>query len=135
MSDSIFTRIIKGEIPCHKVYEDERVIAFLDIDPLTPGHTLVVPKRQIDRLWDLDDGLYAYLMSVVKRVAERQRQVLKPKRVGMAVEGFAVPHVHVHVFPLNEGLEHTISAHLKEKNTDEEPNHEALEDMANKLRF
>src|SRR5258708_5688901 len=109
MQDSIFTKIIKGEIPCHKIYEDDRVIAFLDIAPMTHGHTLVVPKQQIDHVWDLDEASYAHLMATVKKVADRQRSVLQPQRVGIAVEGFAVPHVHVHVFPLNERLEDAIA--------------------------
>jgi histidine triad (HIT) family protein len=129
MMDSIFTKIIKGEIPCHKVYEDDRVIAFLDIQPYTYGHTLVVPKEQIDHLWDLEDDLYQHVMSVVKQVANRQREVIKPKRIGMVLEGFAVPHAHVHVIPMNEGLEGTIEHEVAK------PTNEQLADMAHKLAF
>lgn len=130
---SVFTKIINGEILSHKVYEDERVIAFLDINPLTPGHTLVVPKAQIDNLWDLDDELYTYVMEIVKKVAARQQEVLGPKRVGMSLEGFAVPHAHVHVFPLYEGLETTVVKHVNRG--PQQLDNEALADMAKKLYF
>lgn len=136
MADSIFTKIIKGEVPCHKVYEDDQVIAFLDIDPLTEGHTLVVTKKQIDHLWDVEDGLYQYVMNIAKKVAARQREVLKPARVGMALEGFAVPHAHIHVFPLHKGLESTISDHIeRKKNRQNEPDHQKLANIAKKLAF
>ncbi len=135
MAESIFTKIIKGQIPAHKVYEDDRVIAFLDIDPLTPGHTLVVPKQQIDHLWDTDEELYHHLLSVAKRVALRQRQVLSPPRVGMAVEGFAVAHTHIHVFPLNQGFESTVTAHIKRTESGEKPSPDELAAMAQKLAF
>ncbi len=129
MADSIFTKIIKGEIPSHKVYEDDTTLAFLDINPFSPGHTLVIPKVQIDHLWDVDDKNYHHLMDIVKKVAERQRQVLKPKRVGIVLEGFAVPHAHVHVFPMDEGLEATIE-HMTPKPSDAE-----LAELAKKLAF
>lgn len=133
MEDSVFTKIIKGEIPCHKVYEDDQTIAFLTIDPLTPGHTLVVPKQQIDHLWDIEDEIYQYLMAVAKRVALRIREVLSPERVGMAVEGFGVPHTHIHVFALDQSLEKTIDNHLKQGK--QEPDHDALAFLAQKLAF
>lgn len=129
MADSIFTKIIKGEIPCHKVYEDSKVIAFLDIAPYTYGHTLVIPKDQTDHLWDLDDELYLCVMKIAKKVAERQREVLKPKRVGIIVEGFAVLHAHVHVFPMEGGLEYTIENKVKK------PTDAQLAEMAKKLAF
>jgi len=130
---SLFTKIISGEIPAHKIYEDGQTYAFLDIDPLNPGHTLVIPKKQVDQLWDLGDDLYQALMSSVKKVANRQREVLKPERVGLAVEGFAVPHVHVHVFPLYKGLESTVSDHIAGKS--KKPDQKALAAMAKKLHF
>lgn len=133
MRDSVFTKIIKGEIACHKVYDDELVIAFLTIDPLTPGHTLVVPKQQIDHLWDVDDELYQHLMMISKRVAARMRAVLRPKRVGMAVEGFGVPHAHIHVFALDQSLEKTVANHLEQAK--QEPDHAALAKIAQKLTF
>jgi histidine triad (HIT) family protein len=101
MQDSIFTKIIKGEIPCHKVYEDAETFAFLTINPIHPGHTLVVPKRQVDRLWDLPDGTYQAVMATCKKVANRIQEVLQPARVGVHVAGMEVPHAHVHVFPFS----------------------------------
>ncbi len=103
MEDSIFTKIIRGEIPCHKVYEDEQTIAFLTIQPFAPAHTLVVPKRQVSQLWDLDDSEYDYLMKTVRKVALHLRQVSGKDRVGMAVKGFDVPHIHVHLVPISRG--------------------------------
>lgn len=132
-TDSLFTKIIKGEIPCHKIYEDDKVLAFLDINPFNPGHVLLVPKKQIDHIWDIDDELYQYMWQIAKKIANRTREVLNPPRVGMSVEGFAVRHAHIHIFPLYEGFEHTISKHLAKGQT--EPNHVALEQMAKKLAF
>ena len=129
MTDSVFTKIIKGEIPSHKIYEDDKSLAFLDINPVTHGHTLVIPKVQIDHLWDVDDELYIHLMNVAKLIAVRQRTVIKPKRVGILVEGFDVPHAHIHVFPMYEGMVETIE-HRIGKAKDSE-----LADMAQKLRF
>lgn len=128
-ADTIFTKIIKGEIPCHKVFEDDRVLAFLDISPYAAGHTLVISKDPTDQLWDLADDLYTHLMAVVRQVANRQREVLQPRRVGVVVEGFAVPHAHVHVFPMEAGLEATIA----QKPT--QPSDEELKVMADRLRF
>jgi histidine triad (HIT) family protein len=99
MQDSIFTKIIKGEVPCHKVYEDEKTLAFLTINPVRPGHVLVIPKVQIDHLWDLPDEDYQAVMATVKKVANRIREVLQPVRVGEHVAGQEVPHAHVHLFP------------------------------------
>ena len=113
MADNIFTKIINGELPCFKVYEDDKVIAFLDIAPYTYGHTLIVPKEETDHLWDLNDELYLYVMKIAKKVAQRQRKILKPPRVGVIVEGFAVPHALVHVFPMYAGLEYTIENQVK----------------------
>lgn len=100
MEDSIFTKIIKGEIPCYKVYEDNIVFAMLDIDPLSDGHVLVFPKKQVDLLWDLDQDVYNHLMDVAKLIAEKIQNKLNPLRVGMVVEGFGVPHAHIHLVPL-----------------------------------
>lgn len=100
MEDSIFTKIIRGEIPSHKVYEDDILYAMLDIDPLSDGHLLVIPKTQIDLLWDLDDETYQYAWKVSKRLAKVMQDVFQPKRVGVVVEGFGVPHAHIHLVPL-----------------------------------
>jgi histidine triad (HIT) family protein len=133
MADSIFTKIIKGEIPSHKVYEDEYAYAFMDVRPLTPGHVLIATKKQVDHLWDLDDELYQHLMATTKKIALRIREVLQPPRVGMNVEGFGVPHVHVHVYPLYKGLESTMADFLAK--SDQKTTDEALAEMAKKLAF
>ena len=99
---SIFTRIIQGEIPCHKIAETEDYLAFLDIMPLATGHVLVVPKKEVDYLFDLDDETYVGLMLFAKIVAEAVRKAVPCKRVGVAVIGLEVPHAHVHLVPLNE---------------------------------
>jgi HIT family protein len=97
---SIFTRIIEGEIPCHKVYEDEKVFAMLDIEPLSNGHVLVIPKKQVDLIWDLDQSDYNYLWQIAKKIAKKIQAEMKPIRVGVVVEGFGVPHAHIHLVPL-----------------------------------
>ena len=101
MSDSVFTKIIRGEIPCEKIYEDHKNVALLTIKPVQPGHTLVVPKKQIDHLWDLSDEDYQSLLAAAKKVANRMRQVLDARRVGIKVEGVEVPHAHIHLIPFN----------------------------------
>jgi len=101
MSDSIFTKIIKGEIPCYKIAEDDRFIAFLDVFPIKKGHTLVVPKAQIDYLFDLDDSLLSDLMIFSKKVAQKMERVISCERVGIAVIGLEVPHAHIHLVPLD----------------------------------
>ena len=102
---SIFTKIVRGEIPSYKVAEDDHYYAFLDISPLQKGHTLVIPKREEDYLFDLSDEELAGLMCFAKRVAKAIQASLPCKRVGMAVLGLDVPHAHVHLVPLNEGNE------------------------------
>lgn len=99
---SIFTKIIQGEIPSHKVAEDEKFIAFLDVNPNTKGHTLCVPKKEVDKIFDLDEELYDELMLFSRKVALALRKTVPCKRVGMAVVGLEVPHVHVHLIPLNQ---------------------------------
>lgn len=101
MSDSIFTKIIKGEIPCYKIAEDDRFIAFLDVFPIKKGHTLVVPKAQIDYLFDLDDSLLSDLMIFSKKVAQKMERVISCERIGIAVIGLEVPHAHIHLVPLD----------------------------------
>jgi histidine triad (HIT) family protein len=98
---SIFSRIIAGEIPSYKVAEDDRHYAFLDISPVAPGHTLVVPKREVDYIFDLSDEEYADLQLFAKRVATAMKAVLPCKRIGVAVMGLEVPHAHIHLIPIN----------------------------------
>jgi histidine triad (HIT) family protein len=99
---SIFTRIVRGEIPCDRVYEDDGHLAFLDIRPRRPGHTLVVPKREVSYLFDMEPAEYDALWRVVRHVEEGLRRVTRCKRVCLAVIGFEVPHVHVHLIPTDE---------------------------------
>src|SRR6267142_4309534 len=98
---SIFTRIINREIPGYIVAEDYRFIAFLDINPLSLGHTLIVPKKEIDYFFDVDDGTLSALMVFAKRVSLAIKKSVKCKRVGVAVIGFEVPHAHLHLVPMN----------------------------------
>lgn len=130
MEDSIFTKIIKGEIPCHKIYEDAKTFAFLDIHPKTPGHTLVISKTQVEFLWDLPDEDYRALMDAVKKVGLHIREVLRPPYVGTMVEGVGVPHTHVHVFPFG-----TEAEYYNQPDLQAEPDHPALATMAEKLRM
>ena len=96
---SIFTRIINGEIPCHKIREDDRFLAFLDIRPIYSGHTLVIPKQEIDYLFDLPDDLLGDLMKFAKPIAKAIQKVVPCSRVGVIVAGIEVPHAHVHLVP------------------------------------
>ena len=130
MKDSIFTKIIKGEIPCEKVYEDEQTIAFLDLCPSMPGHTLVVPKKQVEFIWDMDDDDYTALMTTVKKLGAHLRDVLPQKYVGVKVIGTDVPHVHVHLVPFDTSEEFKHTADLRT-----ESDHTALATMAEKLRL
>lgn len=98
---SIFSKIIAGEIPCYKVAENEFCIAFLDVSPLTEGHVLVVPKKEVDLLFDLDDELYQQVGAMAKKVAKAIKKVIPCKRIGMAVIGLEVPHAHIHLVPIN----------------------------------
>jgi histidine triad (HIT) family protein len=98
---SIFTKIINKEIPGHIIAEDDRVIAFLDIQPLAKGHTLVVPKKEVDYIFDLNDDLYQHLMLFAKKVALGIEEAIPCRRMGVSVIGLEVPHVHVHLIPLN----------------------------------
>ncbi|RXP55509.1 HIT family protein [Lutibacter sp. HS1-25] len=97
---SIFTKIIKGEIPCYKVAEDNDFIAFLDVNPNAKGHTLVVPKKEVNKLFDLDEALYNGLMQFSRKVAIALEKAVPCKRIGLSVIGLEVPHVHVHLIPL-----------------------------------
>lgn len=97
---SVFTRIIEGDLPSHMVWRDERCVAFLSINPIRPGHTLVVPIEEIDHWLDLDPDLAAHLMVVAQRIGTAQQQAFNPLRVGMMIAGLEVPHVHLHVVPI-----------------------------------
>ena len=130
MQDSIFTKIIRGDIPCHKVYEDDKVFAFLDIHPKTPGHTLVISKRQVEFVWDLADEDYEALMAAVKKVALRIRDVLGASYIGELVVGIDVPHAHIHVYPFE-----TVEQSRFVPDPNAEPDHIELAAIAQKLAF
>ena len=97
---SIFSRIVAGEIPCYKVAEDDNYFAFLDISPVAKGHTLVIPKKEVDYIFDLDDETYSGLMAFARRVARALQEAVECKRVGVAVMGLEVPHTHIHLIPV-----------------------------------
>lgn len=128
MEDSIFTKIIKGDLPSHKVYEDDSTYAFLDIHPIVPGHTLVVPKKQVEFVWDLEDEDYRDLMDSAKKIALRLREVMGVPYVGVQVIGVDVPHAHVQLVPFTHVSEYR---NLADMNA--EPNHDELSAIAAKL--
>lgn len=130
MADSIFTRIIKGEIPSHKVYEDDKTLAFLDIHPVQPGHTLVISKKQVEFVWDLPAEDYQAVMATCQKVAKRLKEVLGTGYIGERIVGVDVPHAHVQLIPFN-----TVEEYKKPQDMDAEPDHAALAAMAKKLAF
>lgn len=99
---SIFSKIVNGEIPCYKVAEDDNFLAFLDVNPNAEGHTLCIPKKEIDKIFDIEEELYIGLMQFSKKVAIALEKTVPCKRIGMSVIGLEVPHAHVHLIPLNE---------------------------------
>ncbi len=99
---SIFTKIINGEIPCYKVAEDDNYLAFLDINPNTQGHTLCIPKQEVDKIFDMEEEHYMGLMAFSRKVALALEKTVPCKRIGVAVVGLEVPHVHVHLIPLHD---------------------------------
>ena len=129
MADSVFTKIINGEIPSHKIYEDGKTLAFLDIHPSKPGHTLVITKVQVDKFTDLKDKDYTALWATVKKVSQRLLEVLKTDRVKVSIIGVDVPHVHVHLVPFNENDK------PGKQDMQTEPDHEKLAEIAKKLAF
>lgn len=128
MQDSIFTKIIKGEIPCHKVYEDEKTIAFLDIHPVQEGHILIVPKSQVEFLWDLESVDYAAVMSTVQKIALHLREQMNVPYVGEQVIGVDVPHAHVHLIPFSD-----VKEFRNQPDMMAEPDHAALAQLAKRL--
>jgi histidine triad (HIT) family protein len=129
MADSIFTRIINGEIPSYKIYEDDKTFAFLDIHPVQPGQVLVVTKNPKEVVWDLPDEDYQALWLAVKKVAAKMRLAFpNKKRIGVMVEGLDVPHVHVKLFPIDTGDEFRSTPDMSA-----DPDEAALAEMAQKL--
>ncbi len=125
---TVFSMIINGDLPAHFVHRDERCVAFLSINPITTGHTLVVPIEEIDHWLDLDPGLNAHLMAVAQEIGRAQQSVFAPERVGLMIAGFEVPHVHVHVLPVND------LGDLSFANAATDPDPLALDDAAQALR-
>lgn len=99
---TIFTKIVNGQIPCYKIAEDENFLAFLDVNPNAKGHTLCIPKQEVNKIFDMEDDSYLGLMNFAKKIATALEKTVDCKRIGMAVVGLEVPHAHVHLIPLNE---------------------------------
>ena len=124
---SIFSRIVAGEIPAHRLAETDEYLAFLDVMPTTTGHTLVIPKKEVDYLFDLDDDLYLGLMAFAKKVASAIEKAIPCQRIGVAVIGLEVPHAHVHLIPLNSMADMNFNHKLK-------PTPDQLAQTAEKIR-
>ena len=130
MEDSVFTKIIKGEIPAHRVYEDEKTIAIMDISPIQPGHVLVIPKTQVEDFYNLSDEDYTALFKTVKKVASKLKAVFPAKKkIAMQIEGLDVPHIHVKLFPIDNADQ------FRAPNSASELDHQALGEMAAKLKI
>lgn len=127
---SIFMKIIRGEIPSYKIYEDDDTLAFLDIYAVVPGHTLVIPKKQVEFVWDLDEKAYLSLMSSVQKVGLRLRDKLGVKYVGQKIVGVDVPHAHVHLIPFND-----VADMHRAGQENAEPDHSQLAVLVEKLYF
>lgn len=124
---TIFSRIVAGEIPAHKIAETDDFLAFLDVMPTTMGHTLVIPKKEVDYLFNLDDELYMGLMAFAKKVAPAIEKAVPCKRIGVAVIGLEVPHAHVHLIPLNSMQDMNFNQKIK-------PTQDELAQMAAQIR-
>ena len=124
---TVFSKIVAGEIPCYKVAEDENFLAFLDINPLVEGHTLVIPKKEVDYIFDLDSDTYSGLMAFARKVAKAIKSTIDCKRVGVAVLGMEVPHAHIHLVPLRKESDLNFSNPKIEFTKDE------MNEIANKI--
>lgn len=98
---SVFSKIVNGEIPCYKIAETDKFLAFLDINPLKEGHTLIIPKKETDYIFDIDDPEYSELFSFAKKIAKAVKKVIPCKKIGVAVIGLEVPHAHIHLIPID----------------------------------
>ena len=130
MSTTLFTKIINGEIPSHKIYEDDKTFAFLDISPVSRGHTLVVPKNPVEFLWDLPSEDYVAVMETAQKLALHLRKTLGVPYVGQQVVGVDVPHAHVHLVPFS-----TVKEFRHQPDMNAEPDHAALAEVADVLRL
>ncbi len=129
MDDSVFTKIVRGEIPADIIYEDELTMAFLDINPVTKGHTLVIPKQQIDQLDDCPPEIYAAIFNTVHKISKLLKTKLEPKRIVLVVFGFDVPHAHVHLIPAYSATDVKFPERQQR-----EPDHDELAALANELQ-
>ncbi|HVA97362.1 MAG TPA: HIT family protein [Bacteroidia bacterium] len=125
---TIFTKIINGDIPCHKIAETDTCLAFLDISPLAEGHTLVIPKKETDNLFDISDQEYADLMLFAKKISAAIKKTIPCKKIGIAVIGLEIPHAHIHLIPINRVSDMNFA--LPKKNF----SHEELAKTAQKIR-
>ena len=124
---SLFTRIVNGELPCHRLLEDDNFLAFLDVRPIARGHSLVIPKQEIDYIFDVEDDLLGKSMVFAKRVARGIEKVVPCKRIGCAIIGLEVPHAHIHLVPINKGNDIDFSRA-------QDGNPEELAELAEKIR-
>ncbi len=124
---TIFSKIIKGEIPCHKIYEDDKYFSFLDINPVQKGHTLVIPKIEVNDVFDLDDETYTGLMKVAKKLSFAIKKATNCNRIGVIVMGLEVPHAHIHLIPINKMSDMRIENAKRASDDDLKP-------MAEKIR-
>jgi len=102
MENCVFCKIVKGELPCYKIWENERFLAFLDINPVSPGHTVLIPKKHINYIFDLEEPLYSEMFKIVKELSKALKQAVGSKKVGLAIEGIFIPHAHIHLIPVNK---------------------------------
>jgi diadenosine tetraphosphate (Ap4A) HIT family hydrolase len=130
MADSIFTKIIKGEITAHKIYEDDKTIVIIPLHTVAKGHVLVIPKLEVDQFIDLPDEDYKALWDTVKKVGRKMRDVLKTQRIGLQVIGTDVPHAHIHVIAFD-----TTSEYYQRTDESKDPDHQKNAEMAKKLAF
>ena len=126
---SIFSKIVKGEVSAYKIAEDERFLAFLDISPLTKGHVLIIPKKEIDYIFDLDSKTFSTLWCFAQLVAKAMEKVITCERIGIAVIGLEVPHAHIHLVPLTKGISNINFENPRLKFTQQE-----FEEIAQKIR-
>jgi histidine triad (HIT) family protein len=127
MEGCIFCKIAKGEIDSAKIYEDDKFFAFLDLHPVNPGHTLLIPKEHVDYVFNINEPLYSEIFKTAKKLSKPIQNAVKSKRIGISIEGFGVPHTHIHLIPINNVNE--IDPNRAKKTTDKE-----LQEIAEKIR-
>ncbi len=125
---TLFTKIVRGEIPCHKILEDNDFLAFLDLRPVNPGHTLVIPKKEIDYIFDLDNALLGSILPFAKKTAAAIKKTVPCKKIGVMVAGLEVPHAHIHLIPIFNSVHELAFANAKPASA------ESLTDLAKKIR-